>query len=76
MSENPIDPHAHHYAHCLPFGAQLLGPKGTSPRTRFRFWAPSCKSVQVEIENGPAKGAHEMTPAGNGWFVHVFVLGT
>ena len=68
MSEHPIDPHAHHYAHCLPFGAQLLGPKGANPRTRFRFWAPSCKSVQVEIENGAAQGAHEMTPAGNGWF--------
>ncbi|WP_341317129.1 malto-oligosyltrehalose trehalohydrolase [Paraburkholderia sp. IMGN_8] len=68
MSESPIDPHAHHHAHCLPFGAQLLGASGTKPRTRFRFWAPSCKTVQVEIENGPAQGAHDMTPAGNGWF--------
>ena len=68
MSESPIDPHAHHHAHCLPFGAQLLGATGTKPRTRFRFWAPSCQQVQVEIENGPAQGAHDMTPAGNGWF--------
>lgn len=68
MSESPIDPHAHHHAHCLPFGAQLIGAAGTKPRTRFRFWAPSCKQVQVEIENGPAQGTHDMTPAGNGWF--------
>ncbi|NPT35098.1 malto-oligosyltrehalose trehalohydrolase [Paraburkholderia xenovorans] len=68
MSESPIDPHAHHHAHCLPFGAQLIGATGAKPRTRFRFWAPSCKHVQVEIENGPAQGAHDMTPAGNGWF--------
>ena len=68
MSESPIDPHAHHHAHCLPFSAQLLGATGAKPRTRFRFWAPSCKTVQVEIENGPAQGAHDMTPAGNGWF--------
>jgi maltooligosyltrehalose trehalohydrolase len=68
MSESPIDPHAHHHAHCLPFSAQLLGATGSKPCTRFRFWAPSCKSVQVAIENGPAQGAHEMTAAGNGWF--------
>ncbi|MBN3807339.1 malto-oligosyltrehalose trehalohydrolase [Paraburkholderia sp. Ac-20336] len=68
MSESPIDPHAHHHAHCLPFSAQLIGATGARPRTRFRFWAPSCKSAQVLIENGPAQGAHDMTPAGNGWF--------
>jgi len=68
MSESPIDPHAHHHAHCLPFGAQLVGAAGTNPCTRFRFWAPSCKSVQVEIESGPAAGAHDMAPTGNGWF--------
>lgn len=68
MSESPIDPHAHHHAHCLPFSAQLLGATGAKPRTRFRFWAPSCKTVQVEIENGPAQGTHDMTAAGNGWF--------
>ncbi|EIF35587.1 malto-oligosyltrehalose trehalohydrolase [Burkholderia sp. Ch1-1] len=68
MSESPIDPHAHHHAHCLPFGAQLIGATAAKPRTRFRFWAPSCKHVQVEIENGPAQGTHDMTPAGNGWF--------
>jgi len=68
MSESPIDPHTHHHAHCLPFSAQLFGASGTKPCTRFRFWAPSCKSVQVVVENGPAQGAHRMTPAANGWF--------
>ena len=68
MSESPIDPHEHHFAHCLPFSAQLIGASGSRPRTRFRFWAPSCKSVQVLIENGHARGAHDMTPTGNGWF--------
>jgi maltooligosyltrehalose trehalohydrolase len=68
MSESPIDPHTHHHAYCLPFSAQLFGASGAKPRTRFRFWAPSCKSVQVSVENGPAQGTHDMTPAGNGWF--------
>ncbi|HZZ11416.1 MAG TPA: malto-oligosyltrehalose trehalohydrolase [Paraburkholderia sp.] len=68
MSETPIDPHAHHHAHCLPFGAQLLGAAGTKPRTRFRFWAPSCNKVQVEIEHDATQAALDMTPSGNGWF--------
>ncbi|MFM0592095.1 MULTISPECIES: malto-oligosyltrehalose trehalohydrolase [Paraburkholderia] len=68
MSQSPIDPHAHHHAHCLPFGAQLLGAAGPKPRTRFRFWAPSCEHVHVDVENGPAQGAHAMTATGNGWF--------
>ncbi|NML31573.1 malto-oligosyltrehalose trehalohydrolase [Paraburkholderia antibiotica] len=68
MSERPIDPHTHHHAHCLPFSAQLLGASGGKPRTRFRFWAPSCQRVQVALENGPAHGVHDMTPTGNGWF--------
>ncbi|MCC8396764.1 malto-oligosyltrehalose trehalohydrolase [Paraburkholderia sp. MMS20-SJTR3] len=68
MSERPLDPHTHHFAHCLPFSAQLLGAHGSQPRTRFRFWAPSCASVQVAIENGPAQGLHDMTSTGNGWF--------
>ncbi len=71
MHERPIDPHAHHYAHCLPFGAQLLGAASAKPRTRFRLWAPSCAKVQVVIENGAAheaSGAHDMSSTGNGWF--------
>ena len=71
MHERPIDPHAHHYAHCLPFGAQLLGAASAKPRTRFRLWAPSCEKVQVAIENGQgqqAAGTHDMSPTGNGWF--------
>jgi maltooligosyltrehalose trehalohydrolase len=71
MHERPIDPHAHHHAHCLPFGAQLLGAASAKPRTRFRLWAPSCAKVQVVVENGPsqqAAGTHDMDPTGNGWF--------
>ena len=68
MHERPIDPHAHHHAHCLPFGAQLLGAASAKPRTRFRLWAPSCAKVQVVIENGAAQGTHDMIATGNGWF--------
>ncbi|HEY3596744.1 MAG TPA: malto-oligosyltrehalose trehalohydrolase [Paraburkholderia sp.] len=68
MHDSPIDPHAHHHAHCLPFGAQLLGAASARPRTRFRLWAPSCRAVQLVIENGPCQGAREMSPTGNGWF--------
>ncbi|QYD72352.1 malto-oligosyltrehalose trehalohydrolase [Paraburkholderia edwinii] len=69
MHDRAIDPHAHEHAHCLPFGAQVLGARGAKPRTRFRFWAPSCKKVELLIENGTAcEGAHEMNESGNGWF--------
>ncbi|MBN3757555.1 malto-oligosyltrehalose trehalohydrolase [Paraburkholderia sp. Tr-20389] len=71
MHERPIDPHAHHYAHCLPFGAQLLGAASAKPRTRFRLWAPSCAKAQVAVESSPsqqASGTHDMSPTGNGWF--------
>jgi maltooligosyltrehalose trehalohydrolase len=68
MSDSPIDPHAHHHAHCLPFGAQVLGASGTQPRTRFRFWAPSCQSVRLEFEGEPQRDALEMAATGNGWF--------
>jgi maltooligosyltrehalose trehalohydrolase len=44
----------------LHFGAELLGPK----RTRFRFWAPSCKAVQLDVDGRTLP----MHPAGDGWF--------
>src|SRR5258705_4454613 len=68
MHERPIDPHARHHAHCLPFGAQLLGAASAKPRSRFRLWAPSCKTVQLDIENGPSQGTFDMNATGNGWF--------
>ncbi len=68
MSQSPIDPHTRHYAQCLPFGAQLLGGGCARPRTRFRFWAPSCEAVKLEIEGGAPAASIEMTPTGNGWF--------
>jgi maltooligosyltrehalose trehalohydrolase len=68
MSQCPIDPHTRHHAHCLPFGAQLLGAGSAKPRTRFRFWAPSCGAVTLEIEGGAPQASVPMTPTGNGWF--------
>jgi maltooligosyltrehalose trehalohydrolase len=68
MSESPLDPHAQHHAHCLPFGAHLLGAQGAQPRTRFRFWAPSCDAVRVEIDGPDKPFAVDMTPSGAGWF--------
>ncbi len=68
MSESPIDPHKRQHAYCLPFGAQLRGAQSTGPRTRFRFWAPSCEAVSVEIEGGAPKASVAMTATGNGWF--------
>jgi maltooligosyltrehalose trehalohydrolase len=68
MSEHLLDRQAHH-AHCLPFGAQLIGAaSGAPPHTRFRIWAPSCKAVRVEIEHASATIAVDMSPTGNGWF--------
>src|ERR1700754_4506040 len=68
MHDSPIDPHAHHHAHCLPFGAQVLGARGAKPRTRFRFWAPSCNKVQIVFEGGACNGERDMSASGNGWF--------
>ena len=54
--------------HCLPFGAQPTGAALAQPQTRFRLWAPSCQTVQVEFENADALAPVAMTPTGNGWF--------
>lgn len=57
------------HAHCLPFGAHLIdAASGAPPRTRFRFWAPACKAVRVEIEYASTAVAVDMSPTGNGWF--------
>ncbi|WP_233886223.1 malto-oligosyltrehalose trehalohydrolase [Paraburkholderia flagellata] len=68
MSPLSHDPHARQYMHCLPFGAQLIGAAHAQPHTRFRFWAPSCQTVQVVFENATDAPPLEMTPSGNGWF--------
>jgi maltooligosyltrehalose trehalohydrolase len=68
MSAPQLDRRLRH-AHCLPFGAHLLdGAPGAPPRTRFRFWAPACKAVRVEIEFASSALDVDMSPAGNGWF--------
>ena len=43
------------------FGAKLLEPN----RTQFRFWAPDCHEVAVEIEN---RGSFPMTLDADGVF--------
>lgn len=69
MSECPHDPYAHHYFHCLPFGAQPCGAACEKTRTHFRLWAPTHAAVQLEFRPGDAQALTiDMTPAGNGWF--------
>jgi maltooligosyltrehalose trehalohydrolase len=69
MSEHLLDRRQQRHAHCLPFGAHLIdAASGAPPHTRFRFWAPACTAVSVEIEYASTTIAVEMTPAGNGWF--------
>ncbi|HKR44975.1 MAG TPA: malto-oligosyltrehalose trehalohydrolase [Paraburkholderia sp.] len=68
MSPLSHDPHTRQYMHCLPFGAQLIGAAHAQPHTRFRFWAPSCQTVQVVFENVRDAPPLDMTPTGNGWF--------
>ncbi|WP_322045896.1 malto-oligosyltrehalose trehalohydrolase [Paraburkholderia sp. J67] len=71
MQHPSHEPHARHFMHCLPFGAQLTGAALAQPHTRFRFWAPSCSAVQVVFERDDAHEAPaplDMTPSHNGWF--------
>jgi maltooligosyltrehalose trehalohydrolase len=68
MSDPPLDRQVRH-AHCLPFGAHLMdAASGAPPRTRFRFWAPACQAVRVEIEYASTAFAVDMSPTGNGCF--------
>ncbi|MGU7782953.1 DUF3459 domain-containing protein [Burkholderia sp. PU8-34] len=68
MSDCPHDPYAHHYIHCLPFGAQPCGASCASPRTHFRVWAPGCTQVQLELDAGSGMTVMPMTTAGPNWF--------
>lgn len=61
MSERTIDVSHRHFCRTLPFGAQLTG----STRARFRLWAPSVRSVALEIE---AQTPQSMTATEDGWF--------
>ena len=52
-----------HYSHPLPFGATIIAPD----RTRFRLWAPTAKSVGVELDGAePVPMAEDATCPG--WF--------
>ena len=53
----PAGARAHRALH---FGAELIEPN----RTRFRFWAPSCDTVQLDVDGRMLP----MHPAGDGWF--------
>lgn len=64
MSDCPLDPYAHHYIHCLSFGAQPCGATGASSRTHFRVWAPGCMQVQLELDAGDGLAVIPMTSAG------------
>ncbi len=61
MSERTIDASHRHFCRTLPFGAQLTG----STRARFRLWAPSVRSVSLEIES---QTPQPMTATDDGWF--------
>jgi len=56
------------YMHCLPFGAQPTGAGSAQQQTRFRLWAPSSRTVEVEFDEANARAPIAMAPAGNGWF--------
>ena len=59
MSECPIDPHTHHYAYCLPFGAHLTGAVRENAAHALSFLGAVARKVQVEIERaGAAPDAH------------------
>ena len=45
----------------MPFGAELTG----DGRVRFRLWAPSARSVQLILQEGPTLA---MPAAGGGWY--------
>jgi maltooligosyltrehalose trehalohydrolase len=67
MSAHTFDPQVHRHAHCLPFGAHLMAG-AASAHTRFRVWAPSCETAQVETYEGGATNVVDMSASGNGWF--------
>ena len=49
------------HAYTLPFGAELID----NQRTRFRLWAPSAKSVAIEIDGAPPTPMHAVA---NGFY--------
>jgi maltooligosyltrehalose trehalohydrolase len=52
------------YRHSMPFGAELTA----DGRVRFRLWAPSAKSVRLEIEAGTSAELQRQT---DGWYERV-----
>ncbi|CAB3800712.1 alpha-amylase family glycosyl hydrolase [Pararobbsia alpina] len=70
MPQTPLSTDRYRYGSELPFGAHPTIDKTGTNRTHYRFWAPSCAAVQVEIQAvGDAPPAIvDMIPAGDGWF--------
>ena len=52
---------SNHFAHKLPFGAELQ----SDGNTVFRIWAPSVETIEIEIKSA---GTHQMVPGEGGWF--------
>jgi 1,4-alpha-glucan branching enzyme len=50
-------------AHAMPFGAELLPAGGT----RFRLWAPSATSVELELQGGARTGLLGLQRIADGW---------
>ncbi|MBN3728330.1 malto-oligosyltrehalose trehalohydrolase, partial [Burkholderia sp. Ac-20379] len=52
------------HAYPASFGACCIDPR----RTHFRLWAPACRSVEVELDDGERQARVAMTPCDGGWF--------
>ena len=71
MSECPIDPHKHHYAYCLPFGAHVVGTARDTPGRVIvsgHRRAKRCNSRSMRTTSTAAAALIDMEPTGDGWF--------
>ncbi|WP_414448106.1 malto-oligosyltrehalose trehalohydrolase [Burkholderia sp. 22PA0099] len=63
MTDSLIYPAARH-AYPASFGACCIDPR----RTHFRLWAPACRTVEVELDDGERQASVAMTARDDGWF--------
>ena len=61
MTDDVTSLEPNRFAHRLPFGAELQA----DGMTLFRFWAPSCDSVELDRQDA---GRQPMAGVGGGWF--------
>ncbi len=52
------------HAYPASFGACCIDAR----RTHFRLWAPACRAVSVELDDGERRESIEMAPRDGGWF--------